>query len=87
MIIYKPGEEEQLISNLQKVEGERYFEILWVDDKIYGKGGWNRYFVNYIRYGEKMYKDYEENEVLFSAFHSDEKDIEKAKAAGFTIFY
>ena len=41
---------------------------------IYGQGGWNRYFVR------------KSGEVMFSQRHAmDEKDIEKAKAAGFTI--
>ena len=79
---------ENLLEKLQIVEGPRYTKILWVDDHIYGIGGWNRYYVNHmLSNGEKKYNEFEPTEVVFSAFHSDDKRIKKAEAAGFRIFY
>jgi hypothetical protein len=78
---------DNLLKKLQLVEGPNYKEVIWSTGVIYGMGGWNRYFVNREIRGEKKWEEYEVDEVVFSAFHSDEKGIKKAKEAGFRIFY
>jgi hypothetical protein len=83
MIIYES--DIQLLPHLQKVEGPSYTKVLWVDDVIYGSGGWNRYYINKYPDGEKKWDERELNEVTFSEFHSSKEGIEKAKAAGFRM--
>jgi len=75
-----------LLAKIQEVEGPSYKEILWVDGKIYGGGGFNRYYVNTVVDGELRYETFEPNEVLFSAFHACFDSIKKAEKAGFRIF-
>lgn len=76
-----------LLEKLQKVEGPSYKEIMWIDGNIYGSGGGHRYYINTVSVdGELKFENLEPNEVLFSSFHSRQKSIIAAKAAGFRIF-
>lgn len=77
---------DDLLVKIQAVEGLTYKEILWVDGKIYGGGGFNRYYVNTEVDGELKFETFEPNEVLFSAFHACFDSIKKAEDAGFRIF-
>ena len=85
MIILGSGSDSEyvLLQKLQLVEGPFYKKVLWID----GFGGLNRYFVNKFRNGYLEYEEFESNEVVFSAFHSEKKGIEKAISTGFRIFY
>lgn len=78
--------DDNLLAKIQEVEGSHYKEILWVNNDIYGLGGWNRYFVNVVEYGELRFENCEPNEVVFSAYHSTQDGVQRAKNAGFKVF-
>jgi hypothetical protein len=77
---------DDLIEKLREVEGSAYKEITWSGNDIYGIGGLNRYYVNVEIDGELRFETFEPNEILFSAFHSRSRDIQKAEEVGFRIF-
>ena len=78
--------DDGLLKKLQEVEGPSYKGILWSCGVIYGGGGFNRYYNNIVEDGERRWKNFEEYEVLFSAFHAGVDGVESAKKAGFRIF-
>jgi hypothetical protein len=75
-----------ILKKIQEVEGPTYKKILWVDDRIYGSGGWHRYYVNWVHSGRKTYESFEKYEVVFSEHHASQKGVCRAMNAGFRIF-
>jgi len=78
--------DKNLLQKIQEIEGVKYSEITWVNDVIYGLGGFNRYFLNSVINGEKKIEEFEPDEILFSEFHSSKEFVKKAVNAGFRIF-
>jgi hypothetical protein len=60
---------KSVMKSLEEMRSDDKFPI----GTIYGRGGWNRYFV------------YSNGEIVFSAYHANEKDIEKAKSLGIKV--